>query len=357
VTAYSIEELQIPRTIGAAGWDDFVEMTRVRNEIEAAAVGSAELGFPPEELLPRWIDPHDPRRLFLARVDGQIVGRGTYEFAPEPRDPVGWLTVEILPRFRRRGIGHALFESMDAVARADGRTTYQCGFISRSNIPGSRVRSPTGFGSVPSRDDGVRFALSHGFALEQVERLSSLRLPVDAKVLAAHRAEAELAAGPNYRVVRWEGRTPEDRRDDLANLRNRMATDAPYGQLEIREEEWTAARVSDQDDLEEQSPRTLLTSAIEYVPTGRLVAFNELSVPPDRARPVAQIDTLVLSEHRGNRLGMLLKVDNIQALTESHLGHPAITTGNAEENRYMLSVNEAVGFVALAYESAWRKVL
>ena len=74
-------------------------------------------------------------------------------------------------------------------------------------------------------------------------------------------------------------------------------------------------------------------------------------------RPVAQRDTLVLSEHRGNRLGMLIKIDNIQALTESHPGHPAITTGNAEENRYMLSVNEAVGFTALAYESAWRKVL
>jgi GNAT superfamily N-acetyltransferase len=332
-------------------------MTQVRNEIEAAAVGSAELGFPPEELLPRWIDPHDPRRLFLARVGGQIVGRGTYEFSPEPRDPVGWLTVEILPRFRRRGIGRALLEAMDVVARQDGRTTYQTGFISQSNIPGKRVHSPTGFGSVPARDDGVRFALSHGFALEQVERLSSLALPVSPPVLAAHRAEAELAAGTDYRVVRWEGRTPVERQHDLANLRNRMATDAPYGELEIREEPWTATRVSDLDDLEEQSPRVLLTSAIEHVPTGRLVAFNELSVPPDTSRPVAQRDTLVLSEHRGNRLGMLIKIDNIQALTETHPGHPAITTGNAEENRYMLAVNEAVGFVALAYESAWKRVL
>jgi GNAT superfamily N-acetyltransferase len=354
---FSIEELAPPSAVGAPGWDDFVEMTRVRNEIEAIAVGGTQLGFPPEELLPRWIDPHDPRRLFLARVDGHIVGRGTYEFAPEPRDPVGWLTVEILPGFRRRGIGHAVFETMDAVAREDGRMTYQTGFISRSNTPGGRVHSPTGFGSVPARDDGVRFALSHGFALEQVERLSSLALPMKPAVLAAHRAKAAREAGSEYRVVRWEGRTPKERQDDLATLRNRMATDAPYGQLEIREETWTAARVADQDDLEARSPRILLTSAIEHVPTGRLVAFNELSVPPDRARPVAQRDTLVLSEHRGNRLGTLLKIDNIEALQESHPGHPAITTGNAEENRYMLSVNEAVGFVALAYESAWRRVL
>jgi hypothetical protein len=87
------------------------------------------------------------------------------------------------------------------------------------------------------------------------------------------------------------------------------------------------------------------------------VAFNELSVPPETTRPVSQRDTLVLREHRGNRLGMLLKVDNIQALTDTHPGHPAITTGNAEENRYMLDVNEAVGFVAMAYESAWKKIV
>ena len=357
MTEYSIDELRIPRAVGAAGWDDFVEMTRVRNEIEAATVGTTELGLPAEELLPRWIDAHDPRRLFLARVDGRIVGRGTYEFAPEPRDPVGWLTVEVLPEFRRRGVGGALFDAMEQVARRDGRTVYQSGFFSRTNLPGRKIKSPTGFGSVPAKDDGVRFALAHGFALQQVERASRLALPVDPAVLGANRARAEAAAGPDYRVVRWEGRTPHDRRGDLARMRNRMATDAPYGQLDIREEEWTADRVRDQDDLEELSPRIMLTSTIEYIPTGQLVAFNELSVPPETTRPISQRDTLVLREHRGNRLGMLLKVDNIQALTDTHPGHPAITTGNAEENRYMLDVNEAVGFVAMAYESAWKKVV
>ncbi|HEY5230478.1 MAG TPA: GNAT family N-acetyltransferase, partial [Galbitalea sp.] len=175
---FAIAELRIPRAIGEPGWDDFVEMTRVRNEIETATVGTDELGVTPEELLPRWIDPHDPRRLFLARIDGRIVGRGTYEFTPEPRDPVGWLTVEVLAEFRRRGIGSALFEAMEVVAGADGRTIYQTGFFSRTSSRGKRLTSPSGFGSVPAADDGVRFALAHGFALEQVERASRLALPV-----------------------------------------------------------------------------------------------------------------------------------------------------------------------------------
>jgi GNAT superfamily N-acetyltransferase len=357
VADFSIEELSIPRGVGAVGWDDFVEMTRVRNEIEATTIGTEELGLSPEELFPRWIDAHDPRRLFLARVDGRIVGRGTYEFAPEPRDPVGWLTVEVLREFRRRGIGNALFTAMEVVARQDGRTVYQTGFFSKTKVRGPKLKAPTGYGSVPAKDDGVRFAVAHGFSLEQVVRASRLALPVAPTVLEKLRARAEAVAGPDYGVVRWEGRTPVERRADLAMLRRRMLTDAPYGALDIREEEWTAQRVSDQDDLEEKGPRVLLTSAIEHVPSGHLVAFNELVAPSDLTRPVAQRDTLVLSEHRGRRLGMLMKVDNIQALTRTHPGHPAITTGNAEENRYMLDVNEAVGFVALAYESAWKRAL
>lgn len=64
-----------------------------------------------------------------------------------------------------------------------------------------------------------------------------------------------------------------------------------------------------------------------------------------------------MREHRGHRLGMLLKIANIQHLQERHPGHPQITTFNAEENRFMLDVNEAVGFVAFAYEGAWLKKL
>jgi GNAT superfamily N-acetyltransferase len=72
---------------------------------------------------------------------------------------------------------------------------------------------------------------------------------------------------------------------------------------------------------------------------------------------VTQEDTLVLREHRGHRLGMLLKVANLQYLEQVAPGHPGVLTWNAEENRAMLDVNEAVGFEPIGYEGAWRKDL
>ena len=98
-------------------------------------------------------------------------------------------------------------------------------------------------------------------------------------------------------------------------------------------------------------------ATVEHVPSGHLVGFTVLSVPRQLHRAVAQYATLVLKEHRGHKLGMLLKVANLQHLERVKPGHASVTTFNAEENRFMLDVNEAVGFVPIGVESAWRKDL
>jgi len=136
-----------------------------------------------------------------------------------------------------------------------------------------------------------------------------------------------------------------------------MSTDAPSAGLEEPEDIWSAERVAEHDERLAGAGRTTLTAVAEHLPTGRLVAFTQLNVPDDVSRPVSQEDTLVLREHRGHRLGMLVKVANLAHLAEVAPGHPSVLTWNAEENRPMLDVNEAVGFVPIGYEGAWRKDL
>src|SRR5690606_37915349 len=99
---------------------------------------------------------------------------------------------------------------------------------------------------------------------------------------------------------------------------------------------------------------TLLTTVVESVAEGHLAGFTQLSVPPTASVPIEQRDTLVLREHRGHALGMLLKLENLALLARTDPGHPSITTWNADENRHMLAVNEALGFVPMGYEGAWR---
>jgi GNAT superfamily N-acetyltransferase len=355
--SFVVEELRVPPGTEGAEARDFAEMTDLRNEVEAEVVGNYELAFTPDELRPVWSDPFSPKRLLVARVDGRIVARGVYEAMADAAAPEAWGEIQVLPAQRGQGIGTDLLERIERMARDAGRTTLQGYFPTRADAPGDRLPSPTGFGSVPLGSPGTRFALAHGYSLEQVDRFSRLSLPLAPAALTAFRTAAAEAAGTDYRVVTWEGRTPEDRLADIAVMNQRMSTDAPAAGLSVTEDVWTAERVREADDRDEASPRRLLTAAIEHVPSGRLVAFTVLSVPPEASRPVAQDDTLVLREHRGHRLGMLAKVANLEFLEERHPGHPAVTTFNAEENRHMLSVNEAIGFVAVGYEGAWRKQL
>ncbi|MCU1409484.1 MAG: hypothetical protein JWR04_191 [Rhodoglobus sp.] len=349
--SFTIERMPIPETLDGPGGADFVEMVLVRNAIEAESSGLAEISPTPQDLLPYWQNPYSPQVLFVARVDGHIVGRGVLTLPIEEESPSARLRPEVLAAFRGQGIGTALLEAVESAARDAGRTVFETESMA---VPteGEQVHSPTGFGSVPADNVGVRFAARHGYTLGQVARGSRLPLPFDA---AGALGVAAAASGPAYRTEAWTGAIPDARLVDLAHLHSRMSTDAPAADLEVTPEVWDADRVRALDELRAKTGTTTLTSVVEHVESGRLVAFSELSVPPDTALAVHQQDTLVLKEHRGHRLGMLAKVANLELLEREHGGHSSVITFNAEENRPMLDVNEAIGFAPFVYEAVWEK--
>ncbi|PZF82586.1 GNAT family N-acetyltransferase [Jiangella anatolica] len=354
-TAVDIEELAIPASMDVPEAAAFAEMVDVRNAIETQIMGTDALNCTARELLPNYQAQEDePIRLFVARVGGRIVARGMLSWQAEEGASASWATAEVLPEFRRRGIGTALLDHLTAIAVASGRPTLQAEAIHTRPETGERIEPPTGFGWLSADDPGARFLLRRGYRLEQVGRISALPLPVDPALLAAKRTAAQAAAGDDYRLVAWTGATPAEWVGDLVTMKTRMSTDAPSAGMDFSEEKWDADRVARLDRQLADSGRERLTVAAEHVPTGRLAGYNELYLPADRSRPVTQEDTLVLSEHRGRRLGMLLKVANLQRLAEVSPSSPMVTTFNAEENRHMLDVNEAVGFVPIGYDGSWK---
>lgn len=350
-----IEEFAVPPSVDDPGWPDFEAYVRVRNQVEAHALGSDVLVMESQELRPDFrSNPQRTRQALLARVDGEVVGRALITTRPHVVGAAAHVIVDVLPSHRRRGIGGALLERAEAIGRASGSPTLQCTTIHEALPGGERVASPTGFGDLSVEDPGARFLLSHGYALEQVARVSDLALAAAQSRLAELREVAQRAAGVDYQLREWQGPTPRAWLDELANLRTRMSVDAPTAGLRVVTDPWDAARIVENDERQVAAGRAFFTAAIEHVPTSRLVGFTELCVTPQGGAGM-QGATLVLREHRGHRLGLLLKCAITQRLNSSLPAVEQIVTFNAEENRPMLEVNEALGFRPIGLEGAWQK--
>ncbi len=357
MTQITVDPMQVPTSLDAPDAADFIAAFAVRNAVDRAGYGSADFDYSPEEALPGWQpNEHEPMLGFLGRLDRRIVARGVWETRLGEAADAAWLDVRVLPDARRHGVGTAIAEHLEQLARVRGASKALVYSVSPLG-PGDRLHPPTGAGSVPRDNAEVRFLLGRGYRLEQVERGSAVPLPLDRADVERRRAETAAVAGDDYDVVSYVGPTPPEWQEGIAHLLTRMSTDAPTAGLEEPEDPWSIERLAEAEARTTASGRVAVTSAVRHLPTGNLVSFTNFSAPADRTRAVWQEDTIVLREHRGHRLGMLVKLANLLHLDDVRPGHPRVITFNAEENRPMLSVNEAIGFEPICYEGAWRKDL
>ena len=350
-----LRPLTIPASIDASDAADFIEMVRVRNLVYREIAGHDDHRIAADELLPVYQPSEHERRLtWTVWTQGRMVGRVGVDLPLEGDSALAFWLIELVHEVWGRGIGSAAYELVERVARENGRSVLQS-FAAHPDAAGPRLNAPTGFGTIP-KDHAARFFLRHGYTLEQVERNSALDLQGSFEDVERLLAEAT-AASCGYRLVQWFAPTPPQFVDGYAWMKSRMATDAPSAGMQFDEETWDAARIARHDSIYTDTGRPLLVTAAQHIATGELCAFNELVIGNDRTEASHQEDTLVLKGHRGHKLGTLVKCAGLLRWRRFAPLSPRIITYNAEENRPMLDINEAIGFVPIAYEGAWKKVL
>ena len=269
-----------------------------------------------------------------AAVDGGTVVGALRVLLPvrDNRD-LASLEVAVHPSARRRGIGTALLEGGTRLAAAAGRSS----LVAEVDEPGPDTA-------------GAAFARRHGWTCALRETRRDLLLPADEERLSALEADA-LAASAGYEVLTWRDRTPEALLEDRALLSRRMSTDAPSGDVPVGEEVWDGARVREMEAVVLDRGRTVLSAGA--VRDGRLVGFTDLHVPLARPERAHQSGTLVLREHRGRRLGARLKLAVLRELAATQPEVRRISTYNADTNRPVVAVNEALGFRPAGALSTW----
>jgi GNAT superfamily N-acetyltransferase len=285
-------------------------------------------------------EPSELIELLLAVVDGRAVGAVSIELPLRDNPHVSYAEGHVLPAARRRGVGRALLDAVLDRSRGAGRSLLM-----------TELDEPPG---CEDRSDGRAFLRATGFTEALVEARRDLALPVPADVL--DRLERECAPhAVDYELLTWRDRCPDELVEGRAELGRAMSTAAPLGELDWHEETWDAARVREREQLVAEQGRTSVIAAARHRPSGQLVGFTELVARPARPQQAHQWETLVLREHRGHRLGMLLKIAALRRLVAELPGARVVQTGNALVNGPMIAVNEALGFRVAGTYGTWQR--
>ena len=239
------------------------------------------------------------------------------------------LGVCVAPPDRRRGIGtaiaHHLFDFAD-----DHRRTLLLAQISLPSDAGD--------------DHPYRaFARSLGLELVLTEIVRHLRLPVADALLTSLLDDAKPHYREGYTVETHIDGVPDELLESYCAAHNKLSTDAPSGSVEFEEMSLTPDLYRSNQEVNRRLGSVQIT-AVALTADREVAAYTVLHLPgssPDRA---FQGGTLVTAAHRGHRLGTAVKVANLQALQQSHPERRIVVTDNADTNRYMVSINEALGF-------------
>jgi len=350
--------VEIPDRAEVAHADDYRDAIDVANTVSVHLWGNDDFVYTPEDELATFASG-DFRETFivLARLDGLPVGRVTVSFPLDPDATTAGLDVTVVPAVRRHGIGRTLLLRAEELAATGGRTHLSMYSETPTHpVPVAEdLPAASGVRGLPRTDPTTTFALANGYTLGQVEVMSQLDLPVAAELIDPLMADA-LAHSQGYHLAHWWRRTPDRYADGFAALRSRMVHDVPHETIVLEPEVWDATRVRLDDQRMIDRGEPYLTTVAVHTATGELAAYTALAVPAGSAK-VEQHDTLVAAPHRGHRLGMLVKLANLQELARITPAARRILTWNAGENDHMLAINQALGFRESGLIGNWQKTL
>ena len=242
-----------------------------------------------------------------------------------------WGELGVDPAHRRKGVGSALIAQIVTRMRQQGRTT----IVVESAYPIERRQDH------PYR----RFAEANGFTVSIDEIARVLPLPIRPGLLQTLAAEAS-PHHTAYRIESFTGDLPDELLASYCTLSNQLGVDAPTGDLDFEADSMSPQLWLERVAAEKEIGRVRFTTlAIDASGTG--VAYTDLIVPPEPSPDVWQWGTLVHREHRGHRLGMAVKVRNLQRLAAADTCRARVLTSNAETNSHMVDINARLGFEAI----------
>ena len=273
----------------------------------------------------RWIVPgHGGRILGVSEVEINHV---------EDNQDLASVWVGVHPDARRRGIARTLLRpAVQAAAAAERPSLDSWTAVHPANEP---------------------FFERLGFGRRYLERHSRLRIAdVDESLMKEWIARAEERAA-GYSLVGWNGPCPDELVESYANVLHVMNT-APMERLDMEDEVFTAGRIRAKEEAWLGAGNEWWVLIARHDDTGEVAGLTEVGLRRHRPWYAVQGNTGVDPRHRDRGLGRWLKAAMVLRLLAERPGVEYVDTWNADSNRPMLNINEAMGFTPVRYVGGWQ---
>ena len=235
-----------------------------------------------------------------------------------------WAQITVHPEHRRRGHGSMIMNEALRKTREAGRSTIWVGTAEDDHGARKFVEN-FGF-SYASHDARRRQVLS------DVNHAELRRLWADAQ-----------AAASDYSLERLQPPVPDQVLSELVEV-TAAINDAPMGDLTYEDEKFDVQRLRDLETALLGRGECAYRVIARHRETGEVGGHTIVMVHPLQPEVGGQGDTAVARHHRGHRLGLLLKIDMMRWLADAEPQLKIIETWNNADNKFMINVNEALGY-------------
>lgn len=267
------------------------------------------------------------RHVLLAVHDEQgMAGRAYLRYSDLDNTHLAYGEVAVDPARWRRGIGSAALAAAEERVRRDGRRTLVVEAYSPLDADGP----------------GLALAQARGYSPALEDRIKVVDLVATEPLWGALESEVRRRSA-GYTLVEWTDRVPDEHVTGYCRINEAFLAQMPLGELDLEPEVWTEERVRTRNEQSRRGGRRELVVAA-LAPDGTMVGLTEVVLNEHAPHRGFQSGTLVLPEHRGRALGLLMKLRNHRRLRADHPECAVLLTGNAGVNVAMNAVNDRLGY-------------
>ena len=310
--------------------DDMAQVTAVANIGEAARQVDDPDAFPiiPEMLAGqmRYGWDLDPEEHYLYTPEDAAGPVAVLVLDMPSRDNLHlvWAQIFVHPDHRRVGHGSVIMNEVLRRTREAGRNTIWVG--------------------TAEDDQGARrFVERFGFAYASHDaRRRQVLTEVDQAKLQQRWLSAEAAAS-SYCLERLQPPVADNVLSELVEV-TAAINDAPMGKLTYEDEKFDPQRLRDFETAVAGRGDRGYRVIARHRTTGEIGGHTMVITHPLLPQVGLQADTAVARQHRGHRLGLLLKIDMMRWLANAEPQLRIIETWNNVDNTFMINVNEALGY-------------